>query len=89
MTKEQAIEFIEKCSDEDIYGFFVCAVSKEDIACKCDIKTNNDFNNLSDENKKSYLSNLADELETTYQEEHFSDDFNEVNFYELTSEFCD
>lgn len=81
MTKEEAIKFIESC-DGDICGFSVNVVSSEDIHCHCDLRTINSFDELSVEKKEEVLSNLADELKDTYEECHFHDDFNEVNFYD-------
>lgn len=82
MTREEVIKYIEECKD-DIYGFFICGVSREDIACKCDNRTIAEFDNLTDAKKEEYLSNLADDLGDVYENEHFSEDWNEINFYNL------
>ena len=79
MTKEEAIKLIESC--EGACGFSVNIICSEDIYCNCDTRTINNFEELSVEKKEEVLSKLADELKDTYEECHFHDDFNEVNFY--------
>ena len=81
MTKDEAIKFIEKCSETELSGFFVVAVSQEDIVNKCDVRTNTTFNNFDNSDKEKFLSNVADELRESYEYQHFSDDFNEINMY--------
>ena len=81
MTKEEAIKFIESCNG-DVCGFSVNVISKEDIYCNCDMRTINNFNELSDDKKEKMMSDIADELKDIYEYSHFHDDFNELNFYD-------
>lgn len=64
MTKEEAINFINECSEQrnyKPYGFIVIAISREDIENhqKDFIER---FDNLSDESKERVVSGLADHL---------------------------
>jgi hypothetical protein len=64
MTKEEAINFINECSElrnDNPYGFVVIAISREDIKNHqhCFLER---FDNLSDENKEIVVSELADHI---------------------------
>lgn len=76
MTKKEAIEFIKNC-DKDIdapYGYFVCAISREDLAVHCSDEVIENFDKLSKSKKVKVLSSIADELNETYQEYEFEND---------------
>lgn len=64
MTKEEAINFINECSEQrndKPYGFMVVAISREDIELhQHDFLER--FDNLSDENKERVVSELADHI---------------------------
>ena len=77
MTKQEAIDFIERCSkcSEAPFGFFVCAISGEDIAIQCDKDEQKAFNQLSDKDKEKALSVMADMLNEQYQDYTFGCDF--------------
>jgi hypothetical protein len=64
MTKEEAINFINECSElrnDKPYGFMVVAISREDIEIHQQDFLER-FDNLSDENKERVVSVLADHL---------------------------
>lgn len=70
MTKEQAINFINECSeyrDDKPYGFMVVAISREDIAIHQQDFLER-FDNLSDERKERVVSGLADHLSDMFVE---------------------
>ena len=80
MTKEEAIDFIERCSkcSEAPFGFFVCGISREDIAIHCDTEEQEAFNQLSDADKEKALSAMADILNEQYQDYTFGCDFDDI-----------
>jgi hypothetical protein len=80
MTKQEAIEFIEHCSEynEGPFGFFVCGISGEDIEIRCDEEEQEAFNQLSDKDKEKALSFMADALNEQYQEYTFGCDFDAI-----------
>ena len=83
MTKEEAIKFIENCSDQDYCGFFVCAVSREDFSFHEFANKNLEkLDEMNPEEKESYLSDVAESMEYIYNNEHFKDDFKKVMEYE-------
>jgi hypothetical protein len=82
MTKEEAIQFIENCNDTN-YGFFVCAVSRDDLTAKCPTQMVDEFDSLETSEKEQYLSNLASRLGDMYENEHFHFDFLEVDMNNL------
>ena len=64
MTKEEAINFINECSElrnDKPYGFMVVAISREDIELHQEDFLER-FDNLSDESKERVVSGLADHL---------------------------
>lgn len=80
MTKKEAIEFIKKCAkDSDApYGFFVCAISREDLACHHSDEVVEEFDKLSKRKKEKALSAIADELNDKYQDWNFSPDIEDI-----------
>lgn len=84
MTKEEAIKYLERC--ESNIGVFVVVIGEEDIEksserfTECIIENNivDNYNKLNEEEKKHYLSDMADKMEVLYQEEHFADDIDKV-----------
>jgi hypothetical protein len=80
MTKKEAIEFIKKCDkDSDApYGYFVCAISREDLAVHCSEEVVEEFDKLSKTKKEKVLSNIANELNETYQEYEFDNDIESI-----------
>lgn len=77
MTKTEAIKFIESCKNEP-YGFFVVAISREDVAVHCTEKIINEFDNYSMNRQEKILSDIADEMNDVFQENNFSDNFDNV-----------
>lgn len=70
MTKEEAINFINKCSEmgsDKPYGFVVIAISREDIENHHKHFLER-FDNLSDERKERVVSGLADHLSDMFVE---------------------
>ena len=68
MTKEEAINFINECSecrDDKPYGFIVIALSREDIAIRQEEFLER-FDNLSEESKEQVISQLADNISDTF-----------------------
>ena len=70
MTKEEAINFINECSEmrnDKPYGFVVIAISREDIENHQQDFIER-FDNLSDDNKERVVSELADHLSDMFVE---------------------
>ena len=68
MTREEAINFINKCSenkDDKPYGFIVLALSRKDIAIHQEEFLER-FDNLSDESKEKVINQLADNISDTF-----------------------
>lgn len=90
MTKKEAIEFIKKCAkDSDApYGFFVCAISREDLACHHSDEVVEEFDKLSKKKKEILLSNIADEIKDTFEEYEFGCDLEniEIDFENMTEQ---
>lgn len=80
MTKNEAIKFINECAkDSDApYGFFVCAVSRENLAVRCEDEAVKAFDKLSKTKKKKVLSSIAEELNNIYQDYEFGVDMDDV-----------
>lgn len=80
MTKEEALKFINECAkDSDAtYGFFVCAVSREDLESHCEDEVIKAFDKLSKCKKEKILSGIAEELNNTYQDYEFGVDMDDV-----------
>ena len=71
----------ECANDSDApYGFFVCAISREDIANHFEGEVVEEFDKLSKKKKEILLSNIADEMNDVYQENNFSDNFDNICF---------
>ena len=88
MTKEEAIKFIKECAnDSDApYGFFVCAISREDIANHFEDEVVEEFDKLSKNKKETLLSNIAEEIKDTFEEYEFGCDLEniEIDFENMT-----
>lgn len=68
MTREEAINFINECSeyrDDKPYGFIVVALSREDIAIRQEEFLER-FDNLSDESKEKVIGQLADNISDAF-----------------------
>ena len=89
MTKDEAIDFIERCDADknDVYGYFVVAVSREDIACKSSDEVVDKFDKLSQDDQKRFVSKLANELQDHYEEYHFSEDFMDFDMFGMEKIF--
>lgn len=74
MTKQEAIDFIKKCVGKP-YGFFVVAISEEDVDAYCEGDVKEHFESLSATDKKDWLSAVAGELDDLYNERTFGEDF--------------
>ena len=71
----------ECANDSDApYGFFVCAISREDIVNHFEDEVVEEFDKLSKKKKEILLSNIADEMNDVYQENNFSDNFDNICF---------
>ena len=88
MTKEEAIKFIKECTnDSDApYGFFVCAISREDIVNHFEDEVVEEFDKLPKKKKEILLSNIADEIKDTFEEYEFGCDLEniEIDFENMT-----
>jgi signal recognition particle receptor subunit beta len=81
MKKNDAIEFIKKCSKIEECGFFVVAITREDLATHYDNEVIEEFDKLSSKEKENVLSGIANEMEELYQEWNFSEDMpDEIDF---------
>lgn len=80
MKKAEAIEFIKKCAkDNDApYGFFVVAISREDLVVHCESEVVEEFDSFSKAKRERILSNIANELEDEYQEYTFGVDMDNM-----------
>ena len=80
MTKNEAIKFIKECAkDSDApYGFFVCVISREDLANHFDNEMVDKFDKLSKKKKEIVLSNIADEIKDIFEENEFGVDLENV-----------
>ena len=80
MTKKEVIDFINQCdNDSDApYGFFICAISREDLAFHCDNQVVSEFDKLNTNQKEKVLSNIADEIHNTFEEYEFKNDLENI-----------
>ena len=76
MKGEEAIEYIQETAKKgEPFGFFVTAISKEDLKYKLDRKQ---LSELEEANELgSFLSDMADSMQTTYEKDHFDDDLDD------------
>ena len=81
MKKNDAIEFIKKCSKNEECGFFVVAITREDLENHYDNEVIEEFDKLSSKKKENVLSGIANEMEEMYNDWHFSEDVpDEIDF---------
>ena len=76
MKAEEAIKYIQETAKKgEPFGFFVTAISKEDLKYKLDRKQ---LSELEEANELgSFLSDVADSMQTTYEKHHFDDDLDD------------
>lgn len=76
MTAEEAIKYIQETAEKgEPFGFFVTAISKEDLKYKLDRKQ---LSELEEANEiGSFLSDVADSMQTAYENHHFGDDLDD------------
>jgi hypothetical protein len=79
MTKDDVLNFLESCetSGEKPFGYMIVAISREDIVSKFGDSVRK-FDLLNKEQKENVLSELADDMNDVYENEHFGDDFRKV-----------
>ena len=75
MTKDEAIKYINEC-DENI-GFFVIAVSEDDVEFYLDELEQKKFNDMPKKRQTKFLSQIADEMHGEY-EDNFGNKFSQV-----------
>lgn len=76
MTAEEAIKYIQETAEKgEPFGFFVTAISKEDLKYKLDIKQLSELEE--DNNVGSFLSDVADSMQSAYENHHFDDDLDD------------
>ena len=77
MKAEEAIKYIQETAKKgEPFGFFVTAISKEDLKYKLDRKQ---LSELEEANELgSFLSDVADSMQTTYEKHHFDDDLDDA-----------
>lgn len=75
MTKQEALEFINSCSDD--YGFMVVAINSEDLYVNQDDlpDTVEEFKQLSDAEQSQRLSDIATAMQEVYEEYLFRSEF--------------
>ena len=76
MKAEEAIKYIQETAKKgEPFGFFVTAISKEDLKYKLDRKQ---LSELEEANEiGSFLSDVADSMQTAYENHHFDDDLDD------------
>lgn len=76
MKAEEAIKYIQETAEKgEPFGFFVTAISKEDLKYKLDRKQ---LSELEEANELgSFLSDVADSMQTAYENAHFDDDLDD------------
>lgn len=76
MKAEEAIKYIQETAKKgEPFGFFVTAISKEDLQSKLDRKQ---LSELEEANELgSFLSDVADSMQTTYENDHFDNDLDD------------
>ena len=66
MTKQEAIDFIEKLDDET--GVFVVSINKDDVEQNLSGDFQREFKNMSSEDKKLFLSSIATQMNQLLEE---------------------
>ena len=76
MKAEEAIKYIQETAEKgEPFGFFVTAISKEDLKYKLDRKQ---LSELEEANEiGSFLSDVADSMQTAYEKHHFDEDLDD------------
>ena len=76
MKAEEAIKYIQETAKKgEPFGFFVTAISKEDLKYKLDRKQ---LSELEEANELgSFLSDVADSMQSAYENNHFDDDLDD------------
>ena len=76
MKAKEAIKYIQETAKKgEPFGFFVTAISKEDLKYKLDRKQ---LSELEEANELgSFLSDVADSMQTAYENQHFDDDLDD------------
>ena len=76
MKAEEAIKYIQETAEKgEPFGFFVTAISKEDLKYKLDRKQ---LSELEEANELgSFLSDVADSMQTAYENAYFDDDLDD------------
>lgn len=76
MTAEEAIKYIQETAEKgEPFGFFVTAISKEDLKSRLYRKQ---LSELEETNEiDSFLSDVADSMQTTYENAHFDNDLDD------------
>lgn len=76
MKAEEAIKYIQETAEKgEPFGFFVTAISKEDLKYKLDRKQLSELEEASE--LGSFLSDVADSMQTAYENAHFDDDLDD------------
>lgn len=76
MKAEEAIKYIQETAEKgEPFGFFVTAISKEDLKYKLDRKQ---LSELEEANELgSFLSDVADSMQSAYENVHFDNDLDD------------
>lgn len=76
MKAKEAIKYIQETAKKgEPFGFFVTAISKEDLKYKLDRKQ---LSELEEANEiGSFLSDVADSMQSAYENHHFDDDLDD------------
>lgn len=76
MTAEEAIKYIQETAEKrEPFGFFVTAISEEDLKYKLNRKQ---LSELEEANELgSFLSDVADSMQSAYENAHFDDDLDD------------
>ena len=76
MKAEEAIKYIQETAKKgEPFGFFVTAISEEDLKYKLDRKQ---LSELEEANELgSFLSDVADSMQSAYENHHFDDDLDD------------
>ena len=76
MKAKEAIKYIQETAKKgEPFGFFVTAISKEDLKYKLDRKQ---LIELEEANELgSFLSDVADSMQSAYENHHFDDDLDD------------
>ena len=76
MKAEEAIKYIQETAKKgEPFGFFVTAISKEDLKYKLGRKQ---LSELEEANELgSFLSDVADSMQSAYENNHFDDDLDD------------